>query len=283
MWSSSGVFRGQGWGSLFLPPWPGPGSSAAREAADMTGTDARPFVLVIDRLPGVVTLVQLALISRNFHVATATEQAAARALLLGESPGQGLSSQDGVAARPDVALIGVTGGDIQFGVEAARMVREVAPDIPIVLLTSTESAGIARGRIQADAEVAAPWDLDTLEFRLRVARLRSAERRGTPEVLVFGSLRVDLQERFVTREGAPISLAGPEWRLLEILALVAGEPVRAEALLEGVWGPSYRDDLPYLNAWMARLNRKLGESVGTEAPLVKMVAGGYVLREADPS
>ena len=270
--SSSFVHR-QGEAFSKVAGWGGSIENVAGDGVAVT-EPAGPFVLVIDRFPGVVTLIQLALRSRHVRVVTAADHETARALLRGHAA-EDISDETRVA-KPDVALIGLTGGDLRFGAEAARIVREEAPEIPIVLLTSTESAGLAAGTIRADDEVSAPWDLDTLEFRLRTAQSR-ALKLAAADVLVFGELRLDLRERLAVRGEVRLSLAGTEWRLLEMLAHAAGKPVPGDVLLEAVWGALYRSDDAYLRAWIRRLNRKLDAGGEAGGPLVQVVDGGYLL------
>ena len=277
MWCSTELIREYGWGAVSLTGWeasPGRGPGLIGEST------AEPFVLIIDRLPGVVTLVELALRSRNFRVATAADYETERAVLRGQ-PGSGQAAAEQEAespgVMPDVALIGLTGADLRFGAEAARIVREIAPETPIVLLTSTESAGLAGQTIRADDEVSAPWDLDTLEFRLRSAQAHRSKRHPAARVLVYTELRIDLQERIATAGDVTLALAGPEWRLLEMLAHAEGEAIEGETLLETIWGPAYRSDAAYLRAWVNRLNRKLEAGRDTTEPLLQPHNGGYLL------
>ena len=282
MWCSTELIREYGWGTVAPGGWE---ASPERESGLIGESTAEPLVLIVDRLPGVVTLVELALRSRNFRVATAADYETERALLRGQTgsdqpPDETSASEQEPAApgsTPDIALIGLTGADLRFGAEAARIVREMAPETPIVLLTSTESAGIAGQTIRADDEVAAPWDLDTLEFRLRMAQMHRAKRHRSTVVLVFGELRIDLQERVATAGDVTLALAGPEWRLLELLAHADGEAVEGEVLLETIWGPAYRSDSAYLRAWVSRLNRKLEGGREVAEPLLQPRDGGYVL------
>jgi len=277
LWCSTELIREYGWGAVSLTGWeasPGRGPGLIGEST------AEPFVLIIDRLPGVVTLVELALRSRNFRVATAADYETERAVLRGQ-PGSGQAAAEQEAespgVMPDVALIGLTGADLRFGAEAARIVREIAPETPIVLLTSTESAGLAGQTIRADDEVSAPWDLDTLEFRLRSAQAHRSKRHPAARVLVYTELRIDLQERIATAGDVTLALAGPEWRLLEMLAHAEGEAIEGETLLETIWGPAYRSDAAYLRAWVNRLNRKLEAGRDTTEPLLQPHNGGYLL------
>ena len=284
MWCSTELIREYGWGAVSLTGWeasPGRGPGLIGEST------AEPFVLIIDRLPGVVTLVELALRSRNFRVATAADYETERAVLrgqvgaaqpaAGEPPAAEPEAAASPGAMPDVALIGLTGADLRFGAEAARIVREIAPETPIVLLTSTESAGLAGQTIRADDEVSAPWDLDTLEFRLRSAQAHRSKRHPAARVLVYTELRIDLQERIATAGDVTLALAGPEWRLLEMLAHAEGEAIEGETLLETIWGPAYRSDAAYLRAWVNRLNRKLEAGRDTTEPLLQPHNGGYLL------
>ncbi len=97
-------------------------------------------------------------------------------------------------------------------------------------------------------------------------------------VVRAGDLEIDLGRQLVRRRGEVIPLTRTEWLLLQCLAVNAGAVMRTADVLSAVWGPEYRDDVPYLRVWISRLRRKLEASQGEPPVVIKTMQGiGYML------
>jgi DNA-binding response OmpR family regulator len=86
---------------------------------------------------------------------------------------------------------------------------------------------------------------------------------------------VDLDRREVELDGKPVAIGRVEWLLLEELVTNEGRIMLHEELLTRVWGPEYRDDVPYLRLWIGQLRRRLGIPAWEEGPIRTIQGMGY--------
>lgn len=70
---------------------------------------------------------------------------------------------------------------------------------------------------------------------------------------------------------------------MEILTLNLDKVVQHESLLSEVWGPQYRDDVEYLRVGIARIRRKIKESLKEPEEYIVTYPGlGYMLKSVPP-
>ena len=91
----------------------------------------------------------------------------------------------------------------------------------------------------------------------------------------MGPALVDLDLREIEIDGRRVSIGRVEWLLLEHLISNEGRIMLHEELLTRVWGPEYRDDVPYLRLWIGQLRRRLGIPAWEEGPIRTIQGMGY--------
>jgi two-component system OmpR family response regulator len=136
-----------------------------------------------------------------------------------------------------------------------RRIHAEAPDVPVLFLTAKDQvedriAGLTAG---GDDYVSKPFALVEL-----VARLQALVRRGGSEAAVEAvGLRLDPVSHTVGAEGVEVPLTPTEFRLLARLLTRPGEAVRRRDLVRAGWphGAIVRENT--LDAYVARLRRKL--------------------------
>jgi two-component system KDP operon response regulator KdpE len=74
-----------------------------------------------------------------------------------------------------------------------------------------------------------------------------------------GHLRVDLSQRLVFLDGAPLHLTRKEFAILRILAAHPGRLVTQTGLLREIWGPHHAEDTHYLRIFIRKIRDKLGD------------------------
>ena len=221
--------------------------------------DNRPLLLVADRQPELTRLVALSLGREGFRVECATD---------------GLSALERVSElNPDLLLLGIDLPELS-GLDVLQELRDSHP-LPVILLgeqaaASAVSAGLDDG---ADDFVAKPFHPAELAARVRAVlrrrrRLLTGRRRVGPAV-------VDLDRREVRVDDRPVRIGRVEWMLLEHLLSNEGRILLHEELLTWVWGPEYRDDVPYLRLWIGQLRRRLGIPAWEEGPIRTVQGMGY--------
>lgn len=128
----------------------------------------------------------------------------------------------------------------------------------------------------ADDYVDKPFSMNELRARIRAAERRLQEELGSPNTYQVGDLRLDVDTRKVTLEGATIKLSPKEFSLLRELMEHAGQVVTHRRLLIAGWGNPAIDQ-QYLRGYVALLRQKL-EADASEPRLILSEPGvGYRL------
>ncbi len=158
-------------------------------------------------------------------------------------------------APPDLIIldIGLPGMD---GLDVCRHVREVRPQVPILMLTARDGeletvAGLDAG---ADDYVTKPFRLSEL-----LARVRAMLRRSAPPELSAGDVRVDESSRQAWRDERLLDLSPKEFDLLALLVREAGTVVTRERIMDEVWDVNWFGSTKTLDMHMSWLRRKLGD------------------------
>jgi DNA-binding response OmpR family regulator len=164
--------------------------------------------------------------------------------------------------------------------------RQVRQDhlIPIIMLTARaeEIDRVLGLEVGADDYVVKPFGIRELLARVRALLRRvaldtaSAEDTAldatasasastddmlppTPAPIVRGPLRIDLADRVVTLDGAPVDLTLKEYDLLTLLASNPGRAFSRDFLLERLWGDDYEGFDRTVDTHIMRLRKKLGD------------------------
>ena len=156
---------------------------------------------------------------------------------------------------PDLIIldVGLPGMD---GLDVCRHVREVRPQVPILMLTARDGeletvAGLDAG---ADDYVTKPFRLSEL-----LARVRAMLRRSAPPELLAGDVRVDQASRQAWRGDRELDLSPKEFDLLALLVREAGTVVTRERIMDEVWDVNWFGSTKTLDMHMSWLRKKLGE------------------------
>ncbi|HTL06439.1 MAG TPA: response regulator transcription factor [Gemmatimonadales bacterium] len=162
------------------------------------------------------------------------------------------------------------------GFALVEELRAAGKTLPILMLTAR---GAVEDRVQgldrgADDYLVKPFALAEL-----VARLRALSRRVPvlrPETLQVSDLTVDTAARRAARGGTPIELTVTEWGLLEFLARHQGQVCSRSQISLHVWDEKYVPFSNVIDAYIARLRRKLDQP--GRPPLLHTIRGaGYLL------
>lgn len=154
---------------------------------------------------------------------------------------QAALSQDYALVIVDVMLPGLSGFEI------CRRLREVK-DTPVIIISAlADDIDKVRGLgLGADDYMTKPFALEELVARVR-AHLRAQNRNRTPRererqaAIQIGQIRLDPEERTVTKDGVPVELSTREFDLLACLMNNAGQTLSKEQLFHSVWKTDYGD------------------------------------------
>jgi len=186
------------------------------------------------------------------------------------------SGEDGLdtirARQPDVVVldIGLPG---MSGLEVCKELRR-SSSVPVLFLTARDDEidrilGLEMG---GDDYVTKPFSP-----REVVARIKAILRRGRLDPVAtsaeFDSIVVDLERHEVTVDGAPVTLATQEFRLLAFMCENVGVVLSRQQLLDGAWGEGWIGDTRTVDVHIRQLRKKLGDDL----PLATIRGAGYRL------
>jgi len=162
------------------------------------------------------------------------------------------------ARPPELVLLDLGLPDID-GVEVCRLLRELDPVLPIVILTARHDEidvvlGLDAG---ADDYVTKPFRLAELLARVR-AHLRQP-RSDDPVTLRVGDVELDRAARRVRVGGTELDLRAKEFDLLAFLMSEAGSAVTRERIMSEVWDEHWFGSTKTLDMHVSSLRRKLAE------------------------
>ena len=178
------------------------------------------------------------------------------------------------AAAPDALVIDIGLPDAD-GRDACQSLRSRGIDVPVLFLTARDAlpdrlAGFASG---GDDYLTKPFGLAELLARLR-AQIR---RSGATTAITVGVLTVDPTTHTASDGRGAVLLTPTEFRLLGLLASRPGEDVRRRELATVGWPHGAIVHENTLDAYIARIRRKLREL--PDGPGIHTVHGvGYSLR-----
>jgi two-component system KDP operon response regulator KdpE len=162
------------------------------------------------------------------------------------------------------------------GLEACRRVRQLAPEIGIVVLSVRDGEEDKLRAFEAGAD-----DYVTKPFRLRelAARLNAVRRRlaggQLHAPLRSGELELDGEARTVRKAGQEIRLSQKEFDILHYLMRHPGTTVPHARLLQAVWGPEYGGETEYLRTYVKHLRRKIEDDAAHPEYIVTEPWLGY--------
>jgi DNA-binding response OmpR family regulator len=233
-------------------------SDMAEPAADPAFA---PSILLVEDEPGIVDFLKRGLRAEGFLVEAALNGVEGQQRALRES-------FDMVVL--DLMLPGIG------GMEVLAKLRDVKPDLPVIVLTARGEvddrvAGLDAGAVDY---LVKPFSLAELLARVR-AQLRVAAQTSTT-TLQSGDIEVNLLTRKVRRGDKQIALSTTEFELLVYLMRHGGEVLSREQILSAVWGYEHDPTTNVVDVYVGYLRRKLGRP-DSPAPILTVRRVGYRL------
>lgn len=181
--------------------------------------------------------------------------------------------------QPDVVVLDVMLPDID-GFEVLERLRDARDDVRVLFLTARDAredrlAGLTGG---GDDYLTKPFGIEELLVRARILARTSARvtATGSTSATTVGDLRLDEDDRTVSRGGDPIELTPTEYELLRHLARNANRVLSRDQLLANVWGMDFGTSSNLVDMYVSYLRKKL--DAGREPMLQTVRGAGYVLR-----
>jgi len=170
------------------------------------------------------------------------------------------------------------------GIEILKTLRARGTETPVLLLTARDAI---EDRVLGLDSGADDYLMKPFAFAELLARVRALLRRaGDTETFrkQIGDLKLDIENRRVSRGSQEIAVTPREFELLAYLLRHYGQTVTRQMLAKDVWREPHRatplDNV--IDVHVAHLRRKIDE--GRRVKLIHTVRGvGFVLREESPA
>ena len=221
-------------------------------------------ILVVDDEPSVTDLIAYNLRKSLYDVRIAADGREALRLVREYSP--------------DLILLDLMIPEVD-GLDVCREIRR-SSDVPVIMITARgeEVDRVLGLEIGADDYVTKPFSMRELLARIKAVLRRAQKVNGEESSSLLhgpGSLLMDVEQRTITVNGAPIELTRLEFDLLHRLLINSGRVLTRERLLEQAWGYEYVGDTRAVDSAVKRLRAKL-RAVSDEADCIESVRGlGY--------
>lgn len=156
-------------------------------------------------------------------------------------------------------------------------------ETPIIMLTAFGGDDdIVRGlELGADDYITKPFSPRLLMARVRAVlrRHRGLPANGGEQTMTVADLVLDIDRRQVRKDGTEIPLTKIEFRLLQELALNAGQLLSYRYITDKVWGYKGVNDASLIKGHIRNLRRKLGPRPDGKQRIETVQGTGYVLRK----
>ncbi len=164
------------------------------------------------------------------------------------------------------------------GMEVLRRLRQSAQTPVIMLTAKNDVSDIVNGLdIGADDYMTKPFAIEELLARIRVALKRKKSPLQDNNLILLGSLKMDLGQHSVSYNNDSIDLTKKEYDLLQFLAKNQNIVLSRVKILENVWGYDYYGDTNAVDVYISYLRTKIDDRYNVK--LIHTVRGvGYILK-----
>lgn len=164
------------------------------------------------------------------------------------------------------------------GIEILRDLRAKGITTPVLILTARDDTrdiiqGLESG---SDDYMVKPFDMRELMARCK-ALMRRSYGRATP-VIEIGNISINTSTHQVVFRSRPVRLSAMEYRLLEYLAMRAGEVVSKADIAEHLYSSYAENFSNVVEVYICSLRKKLGSDSNGEV-IHTLRNQGYVLGE----
>jgi DNA-binding response OmpR family regulator len=216
------------------------------------------LVLVVEDEPAIAELQRIYLTREGFGVHLERDGAAGLAAARRLKP---------------VAIVLDVGLPTMDGTEVCKALRDEGDWVPVLFVTARDDEvdrvlGLELG---ADDYLTKPFSPRELVSRVRAVLRRTQGQVAAPP-LVLGAIRMDVESREVTVDGAEVLLTVTEFDLLAALLKKPGRVLSREQLLSQVWGYEAAAGTRTVDVHVGQVRQKLGAA----GDLIRTIRGvGY--------
>lgn len=162
------------------------------------------------------------------------------------------------------------------GLSLIRMLQARLIRIPFLFLTalSKQTDKIEWLSLGADDYLVKPFDLEELILRIENIMRRNGKILTSSNIILLGTLEIDMEAQLVKKEGNRIDLSPKEYQILSVLLKHRGKIQTRDSLYEEIWWDYEVPEqiLDTINVHIAHLRKKLSPDIIRTVKLV-----GYII------
>jgi two-component system, OmpR family, alkaline phosphatase synthesis response regulator PhoP len=145
------------------------------------------------------------------------------------------------------------------GFEMCRLIRAKGLNVPIVMLTarSEEVDKVVGLEIGADDYITKPFSMRELIARIRALLRRTNDQKQTPDVFLFGNVKVDFNTHKVFCAEKLVNLTGTEFAILKLLIEERPNVISRDKILNEIWGYTFCPDSRIVDTHILNIRKKL--------------------------
>lgn len=147
------------------------------------------------------------------------------------------------------------------GFELARIIRQLNPGMPILMLTALGTTDDKLDGFDAGADdyMVKPFDFRELTARIKVLlkRKQHASRETITDVLVYADLEMNISTKTVSRAGIQIKLTPKEFNLLEYMLNHPERALTRTEIAEKVWDTHFDTGTNFIDVYINYLRKKI--------------------------
>lgn len=167
------------------------------------------------------------------------------------------------------------------GFELTKEVRQLNPDIPVLMLTALGTTDDKLDGFDAGADdyMVKPFDFRELDARIKVLLKRKVATSQVvqSQALNYADLRIDLQTKSVYREGQEIKLTPKEFNLLVYMMENPERVLSRTEIADKVWNTHFDTGTNFIDVYINYLRKKIDRDFPIK--LIHTKPGmGFILR-----
>lgn len=166
------------------------------------------------------------------------------------------------------------------GIDVCRQIRQVKPDMPIIMLTAlgTTDDKVEGFDAGADDYLVKPFEMRELLARIRVLLKRNSKMNNAAGfILRFADLEMNLHTKIVKRGDKEISLTPKEFNLLEYMLHHPERVLSRVEIAEKVWDTHFDTGTNFIDVYINYLRKKIDRDF--DQKLIHTKSGmGFVLK-----
>ncbi len=149
------------------------------------------------------------------------------------------------------------------GYKMLETIRSYGNQIPVIFLTAkdTENDMLTAFSIGADDYISKPFSIKEVIARIKVVlkRVNTITKIEKSKLLIFGDLKIDIENKELTIKNELISLTKTEFEILKKLAESNSRIFSREEIIESVWGDDVYISERTVDVHITRLRKKMGD------------------------